>query len=147
MEIRDCMITPVHTVCPTDTIAAAAKLMADFAIGAVPVIEDNLLRGIVTDRDIAVRGVAQGLDSGQPVARVMSADVASCRPNACIDDVLAEMVTHGVRRIPICSEGGALVGIVSIGDLARIDWDKEEIGITLGDICRTSTTEILAPAA
>ncbi len=147
MEIRNCMITPVHTVRPTDTIATAAKLMADFGIGAVPVIADNLLRGIVTDRDIAVRAVAQGLDPDQPIARVMSDDVTSCRPNACIDDVLAEMVTHGVRRIPICAEDGALVGIVSIGDLARIDWDKEEIGITFGDICRHRSTEIPAPAA
>jgi CBS domain-containing protein len=147
MEIRDCMKSPVRTVRPTDTIATAAKLMADSGIGAVPVIEDGLLRGIVTDRDIAVRGVAQGLDAAQPVTRVMSADVTSCRPEACIDDVLAEMVTHGVRRIPVCSEGGALVGIVSIGDLARIDWDKEEIGITLGDICRPIRTEIPASAA
>ena len=125
MEIRNCMITPVHTVGPADTIATAARLMADFDIGAVPVSEDGLLRGIVTDRDIAVRVVAQGLDSDQPVTRFMSGDVKSCRPNACIDDVLAEMVTHGVRRIPVCAEGGALFGIVSIGDLARIDWDKE----------------------
>jgi len=137
MEIRNAMTANVHTVRPADTIADAARLMAGFDIGAVPVLDGGELVGIVTDRDIAVRGVAAGLDMDLPVARVMTANVATCSEIACIDDVLAHMVTRGVRRLPILSAEGRLVGIVSLSDLARIDWDKSEIGISLDDICRS----------
>jgi CBS-domain-containing membrane protein len=137
MEIRRAMITPVITTPSAATIAEAAKLMARHDIGALPVLEGDDLLGIVTDRDITVRGTAMALDTGQPVARVMTCDVATCRDIALVDDVLDAMVTHGVRRIPILSKEGKLVGIVSLSDLARIDWDKERIAQTFADTCST----------
>lgn len=73
--------------------------------------------------------------------------MASCRETACIDDVLERMVTHGVRRLPICTAEGKVVGIVSLSDLARIDWDKGEIGTSLGDICSSRRIASTAPAA
>jgi CBS domain-containing protein len=146
MEIYKTMTAPVRTMCSADTIAHAAKLMAEFDIGAVPVVDGEDLVGIVTDRDIAVRGVAAGLDMNQPIARVMTSAVATCPEAACIDDVLARMITHGVRRLPICSAEGKMVGIASLSDLARIDWDKREIGTALGDICASRRLASPAPA-
>lgn len=147
MEIRQAMTTPVRTLRPSDTIAEAARLMARFDIGALPVTEGRLLKGMVTDRDIAVRAVAEGLDPGLPVDRILTHPVVSCSELACIDDVLAEMVVHGVRRMPICAADGALVGIVTIGDLARMDWDKGEIGTALQDLSRSRIVPAAGPAA
>lgn len=147
MEISQSMTKEVHSLATTATIADAARLMAKFDIGAVPVLEGGELKGIVTDRDIAIRAVAMGLSPDQSVVRAMTYDVASCRDTACIDDVLAEMVTHGVRRMPICAKDGKLVGIVTLGDLARIDWDKEQIGITVGELSGHRRAAASAPAA
>ena len=134
MEISQSMTKEVRSLPPTATIAEAAKLMAKFDIGAIPILENGKLVGMVTDRDIAIRAVATGLSPDLPVVRAMTQDVTTCRDIACIDEVLAEMVTHGVRRMPICAKDGKLVGIVTLGDLARMDWDKQQIGITVGEL-------------
>ena len=135
MEIREAMIAPVRTLPASATIADAARLMAEHDIGAVPVVRDDEILGIVTDRDITIRATAMGLDPALPVGRVMTDHVASCPDVSLVDDVLDAMVTHGVRRMPIRSGEGKLVGIVSLSDLACLHWDKERVGQTLADTC------------
>lgn len=137
MEIRNWMTKPVHTLQASATLLDAANLMAAHDIGAVPVLDGPELIGMVTDRDLAVRGLAAGLGPDEKVVRAMSFDVVTCRESAWIDDVLEAMVSHGVRRMPVCSATGDLVGILTLSDLARIHWDKERVARTLAATCAT----------
>lgn len=134
MEIRNHMVSPVRSVRPGDSIADAARVMERFDVGTLPVLEKDVLVGIVTDRDIVVRGLARGLDPKLPVSRVMTGKVITISHGACIDDALEQMATFAIRRLPVCGADGALLGIVSLGDLAAIDWDKDEVGAALGRI-------------
>jgi CBS domain-containing protein len=102
--------------------AEAARIMKDEGVGVVPVVESETssrLIGVVTDRDLAVRIVAEGRDANTPVQEVMSADLHTCRQEEDLDNVMDTMATEQVRRIPIVDERGALVGIVSQADVVR----------------------------
>jgi CBS domain-containing protein len=116
--VGEFMTTRLVTMDGTDTLAAAAQEMRDRAIGDVIVTEDDDVIGIVTDRDIAVRGVAEELDvSTATLNQIISQDVVSVSQ---YDDAVAAadlMRTYGVRRLPVL-ENGRLVGLVSLGDLA-----------------------------
>ena len=136
MKIRYAMSCPVRSVSPTETLEDAAALMADCNIGALPVMEDGRLVGIVTDRDLAVRGIAAGLCGETHVSRVMTEEPRTCGPDDEFADVLAEMGLERIRRMPVCSSGGDLVGIVSLGDAARHAEYLGEAAETLADICR-----------
>jgi len=136
MRIAKVMTQNIHSIESTAGIAEAARMMGEFDIGVLPVMDDGELVGIVTDRDLAVRGLAEGLHSGSPVMRVMTADVRTCREDDDLDDALEAMAREQVRRLPVCSDAGELVGIVSIGDLAKKDDDEEEVTEALRDICR-----------
>jgi CBS domain-containing protein len=136
MKAIDVMSAHVRSIEPTRTIADAANIMAELDVGVLPVIEGGELVGIVTDRDLALRGFAAGMHAGSPVLRVMSAHVQTCQEDADLDDVLEAMGEQQVRRMPVCSNSGDVVGMISIGDLARRDPDKDEVAETLSDICR-----------
>ena len=104
--------------CPPDApIRTAAELMRDRDTGDVVVVEGGTLRGIVTDRDIAVRAVADGQGPDTPLSEVLSEDVVALRPDDRIERAVDLMREHAVRRLPVV-EDDRLVGIVSIGDLA-----------------------------
>jgi CBS domain-containing protein len=118
-RIRDVM-TGQPTTLPEDaTVAEAAKRMRDDAIGDVLVVREGALTAIVTDRDIAVRVVAEDrLPAETPLREISSGDVVALSPDDSIPDAVRIMREQAVRRIPVV-EGGRPVGIVSIGDLAR----------------------------
>ena len=104
--------------CPPDApIRTAAELMRDRDMGDVIVVDGAEVHGIVTDRDIAVRAVADGLDPDTPLSRVVSGRVVTAAPGDRIEKLVDLMREHAVRRIPVV-EDGRLVGVVSIGDLA-----------------------------
>ena len=138
MKVKDIMTQAVEHVSSTESIADAAAMMGNRDIGALCVIDEGKLVGIVTDRDIAVRGMAHGWHGGSPVLQVMSREVQTCREDDQVDDALELMANEQVRRMPVCAEDGSVVGIFSIGDAARYDKDKEEVTATLRDICRPS---------
>lgn len=118
-------------------LTEAARAMRENGIGAVLVIDDGKLKGLVTDRDIVVRAVADGRDPGQtPVAEVCSPDLVTTAPNDDADAAVRRMREHGVRRIPVV-DGGRPVGMLSIGDMA-IERDERS---ALADIsARASNT-------
>jgi CBS domain-containing protein len=118
MQARDVM-TPNPTMCPaTAAVTEAAKLMRDHDIGDVLVEHEGQLRGILTDRDIVVRSVAEGHDPAeQAVADVCSPTLFWVEPDADVNDVILLMSEQALRRVPVVA-GGVPVGIVSIGDLA-----------------------------
>jgi len=117
-RIRDVMTLDVRSVRPTDTIRTAAKAMQQMDVGALPVCDGDEVLGIVTDRDIVVRGLALDLDAGAPVETVMTAEVVTCSPDDDIEEVVEDMQDAQIRRIPVLDDQQRLVGMVSLGDLA-----------------------------
>ncbi|MXM62756.1 CBS domain-containing protein [Streptomyces sp. HUCO-GS316] len=129
-HVRDIMTSEPVTVEPQTSITAVAQLMRDEDIGAVLVIEGDSLRGLVSDRDLVLRALAEGGDPGQTtVARACSEDLVTVGPDDDLDQAVRLMREHSVRRIPVVDHGHP-VGIVSLGDMA-IERDAES---ALGDI-------------
>jgi CBS domain-containing protein len=109
-----------RTVTPDRTTREAAQLMKEEGVGIVPVVEGAKLIGVVTDRDIAIRVVAEGRHVDAKVRDVMSTKrLATCRPDEDVDVVMETMANEQVRRIPIVDERGSLVGIVAQADIVR----------------------------
>jgi CBS domain-containing protein len=120
MKIADCMSRDVHTVTPDQPIREAALFMLRADAGSMPVLEDDRLVGIVTDRDIAVRAVAEGRGPDTPVRETMSGNILACYEDEDIEEVAMKMSDAQVRRFPVLSrDTDRLVGIVSLGDLSR----------------------------
>ena len=123
-----------RTVNASDTIVDAARVMSEADIGDVIVVDNGDVKGIVTDRDIVVRGVAEGRDAqSTSVSDVCSSDTQTIEPGASVDEALQKMRDADIRRLPVV-EGGRPVGIVSLGDLAV----EREPDSTLADISAAS---------
>ena len=132
--VTDVMTRDIRTLPPTSTIADAAKVMDELNVGVIPVCEGDTLLGMVTERDIVVRAVAQDLGGDTPLSRVMSTDIRTARESDDLETVLAEMAASQIRRLPVLDASDALVGIISIGDIAVKGQDEEEVGQSLGEI-------------
>jgi len=117
--IREFMTKNPRTVSPDQTIQDAAKIMRDEDTGVVPITESENLTGVITDRDIVIRAVAEGRDGQTTVRDVASQDVVTIDPQQDLDEALRLMAQHQVRRLPVVEEDGRLVGIVSQADVAR----------------------------
>jgi CBS domain-containing protein len=127
MRVQEIMTKNPSSVSPDATVREAAQLMQRENVGIIPVVDgtDRRLLGVVTDRDIAIRCVAEGRDGSCRVQDVMSADrIQTCTPNDEIDQVMSAMSREQVRRIPIVDERGSLLGIVSQADIVRQANDK-----------------------
>jgi CBS domain-containing protein len=134
--VADVMTRDVRSMTPQQTLADAAKLMDELNVGVVPVCEGDRLVGVVTDRDIVVRGLARDLDPRQcKLTDVMSGHVRTARVDDDVDEVLSEMANAQIRRMPVVDAGDKLVGILSIGDIAaKSPEDEEDVAMSLGDI-------------
>jgi CBS domain-containing protein len=109
-------------VTPNDSAQQAAKLMADYDCGCLPVVEGrnhDRVVGVITDRDIALRGVARGKSSATPVRELMTADPECCAPNADVKEIERVMADRQVRRVVIVDDDSCCVGIIAQADLAR----------------------------
>lgn len=120
-QVRDVMTQQVTTVTPEAPLQQVARIMRDEDIGSVPVAQGDQLLGMVTDRDIVIRALADG---GQGLERrtageVMTPDVQCCYADQNVGDVLKEMGDQQIRRLPVVDKERRLVGIVSLGDLSR----------------------------
>jgi len=119
-RIRDIMTSNPSTVEPDKTVVDAARIMKQEDAGVVPVTENGRLTGMVTDRDIAIRVVAEGRDpQSTPVREVASKDLVTVDPQQDLDEALRLMAQHQVRRLPVVEEDGRLVGVVAQADVAR----------------------------
>jgi CBS domain-containing protein len=120
MKIAECMTAEVEIVGPDQPMREAAQFMLRADAGAMPVGEGDKLVGMVTDRDIAVRGVAAGRGPDTPVRDVMTDEVIYCFDDDEVEEVALKMSDRQVRRMPVLSrEDETLVGIVSLGDISR----------------------------
>ena len=134
MKVSKCMTRDVRLVTPTQTIRDAAQIMAEIDSGALPVAQDDRLVGMITDRDIAVRAVAEGKAPDTKVKDIMSAEVLYCFDDQELKDISRNMGEVKVRRLPVVNRDKKLVGIVSLGDLAQ----KEEPELTASAVTNIS---------
>jgi CBS domain-containing protein len=136
MKVSDAMTRDVRVASPGESIRAAAQTMAEIDAGVLPVGENDRLVGMITDRDIALRAVAEGRSPDTPVRDVMSADsVCYCFEDQEISDVAANMADIKVRRLPVVNRDKRLVGILSLGDISQAD-DQDQPAIeALCGIC------------
>ncbi len=137
-HVSDVMTRGVRALSPKDTVVMAAQAMQELDVGAIPVCNDERLVGIVTDRDLVLRGVAQArLDGNTPIDDVMSRQPLWCFEDQPVDDVLAYMRKAQVRRVPVIDRENRLVGMVSLGDLA-VKGDEDLAGSALRSISEPS---------
>jgi CBS domain-containing protein len=129
MNIRDVMTHNPRTVAPTDSIENVARIMRDEDTGAVPIVENGRPVGMVTDRDIVVRAVADG-QMNRPVRDICTGAVIAADPEMSTREAAQLMSDHQIRRLPVV-ENERLVGIVSIGDLAVKEGKDSRTGDTL----------------
>ena len=119
MKISDVMTTEVQTIGPDQTAREAAAFMLSAGAGSIPVTEDERLIGMITDRDIAVRGIAKGHGPDTPVRDLMTSGVVSVNLDDDLGAVVSKMSEAQVRRLPVVDGQQRLCGIVSLGDLSR----------------------------
>ena len=132
MKVSEAMTAQVVTAKPTDSIQSVAKIMAQVDTGAVPIFDNGKVVGLVTDRDIVLRVVAEGGDLNGPISAAMSDHVQDCHPDDTVADAAGKMASHQLRRL-VVTDGGKLVGILSLGDIA-VDFGAKKVGETLEEI-------------
>jgi CBS domain-containing protein len=138
-KVRDAMTPGVRSVAPADSLTDAAAGMRDEDVGSLPVVEGDRVVGIITDRDIVVRAVAEGADSRTgKVGDVSSGDPVTVGPDEDLDDALELMAHHRVRRLPVV-EDGRLVGVVAQADVALAAKEKDS-GRMLEEISQPAST-------
>jgi CBS domain-containing protein len=135
MKVNQCMSREVRIANPDETIREVAVIMARIDAGVLPVAANERLVGMITDRDIAIRGVAEGKGPDAKVRDVMSKEVKYCFEDEDIDRVLENMGDLQIRRLPVLDRDKRLVGIVSLGDLAG-NGATERAGEALTNISR-----------
>jgi len=127
MLVQDIMTRDVHLLAPHNTLQEAARLMRDDNIGSLPVADGDRLVGYITDRDLVIRGLAEGFSADVHIHDVMTDQVLYCFEDEEVEEVAANMAHNQVRRLPVISREKRLVGIVALGDLAtKADDDSAE---------------------
>ncbi|UCV00203.1 CBS domain-containing protein [Acidovorax radicis] len=134
--VSDIMTRGIRTMAPTDTITAAAQAMRELDVGSVPVCDGVRMVGMVTDRDIVVRAVAQERMQA-PLSEIMSEGLLYCHESDSVASALESMRKQQVRRLPVVDKDQRLVGIVSLGDLAT-KADGGGVGEAIRDISEPS---------
>ena len=130
MKVSEVMTRDVQTIRPDQTAREAASFMLNADAGSIPVTEGERLVGMITDRDIAVRGVAKGNGPETPVRDLMTSDCICAREDDGVEEIASKMSEAQVRRLPVIDSSEKLCGIVSLGDLSR-ETDNDTAGQAL----------------
>lgn len=120
MRIEEIMTTDVETCMPESTLQEIASKMREINVGSIPICEEGRLVGIVTDRDIVIRGLAEQIPSDAPISEILSAEVITGTVDLTVEEAAELMAVHKIRRLPIVANE-QVIGIVSLGDLAIRD--------------------------
>ena len=134
MRVSEAMTRDVKICTPGQTIREVARTMGEIDAGALPVGENDRLIGMITDRDIAVRAVAQGKGPDTPVREVMSEHVEYCYDDENLDRVVQGMASVRVRRLPVVNREKRLVGILSLGDVARTEAQPNVVAEAVAEV-------------
>ncbi len=121
--IRDTMTEGPTTVESGTTATEAARIMKTENIGSLPILEDGRIVGVVTDRDLAIRVLAEGKNGETAVGEIASKDIVTVDPQQSLEDAARLMAEHQLRRLPVCEDDGKLVGILAQADLAQTGHD------------------------
>ena len=121
MKISDVMTTAVQVAAPTDTVRDVARRMSEIDSGVIPIVDNGAVVGVVTDRDIVIRVIAEDRDSEIAISEIMTTQVETCRESDSLKSATKKMANLQMRRMVILDDTGALVGILSLGDVARED--------------------------
>ena len=120
-SVMDVMTKDVETIGPNDTLKAAAEKMRELSVGPLPVCEGDKLMGIITDRDIVVRAIAEDLPpKSTPLSAVTSHELIMVEQSATVDEVVQAMRERAVRRLLVCDADRKVVGILSLSDVALL---------------------------
>jgi CBS domain-containing protein len=139
-SVREAMTPGVRTVSPAQSLTDAAEVMKEEDVGSVPVVEEGRLTGILTDRDIVTRAVAERRDpQAVTVDEVASRELVTVEPEQDLDEALTLMARHQVRRLPVVEEG-RLVGMLAQADVA-LEAKEKKVGETVEQISQPSSTE------
>jgi CBS domain-containing protein len=111
-------------ITPETTAQESAQLMKTEDVGSLPIVEDGRLVGVITDRDLAVRAVAEGRGAETPVAEIASKDLVTIDPQQSLEEAARLMAEHQVRRLPVVEEDGRLVGVLAQADVAQAGHDS-----------------------
>jgi len=133
MRVSEVMTAQVATAKPDATIRAVGRMMSDVDSGVIPISDDGKVIGVVTDRDIVIRAVAEGADLDQPVSTIMTPDIQTCGEGDTVADAVSKMASQKIRRLIVTNESGRLAGIVSLGDISK-DYGAKQVGKTLEEI-------------
>lgn len=131
--VNEIMTTNVECVTPLDNVYEVAVKMKDLNVGAIPVVDNNKLIGMITDRDLVIRGYAEKRPGSTAVSKVMSEKLITCTPETTVEEAAQLMSSNQIRRIPVINQN-ELVGIVSIGDLATNEMSDQHAGQALSEI-------------
>jgi len=132
-QVRDVMTKDVEYCSPLDNVYEVAVKMKEFDVGAIPILDNNRLIGMITDRDLVVRGIAEKRTGSNQVTNVMSDELITVTPDTSLQDAANIMAEKQIRRLPVV-ENGQLVGILSLGDLSLEEMSDESAGIALSEI-------------
>lgn len=146
MKVQELMTHDVALINSDQTVQKAARLMVDLDVGILPVGEGDRLVGMITDRDIAVRGMAQGKGPNTKVREVMTPEVKYCFADQDIEEIATNMADIQVRRLPVLNRDKRLVGILSLCDIA-ISKDPDQAVEALSGISRPTSGAAQYPAA
>ncbi|KOF08671.1 hypothetical protein AC739_18990 [Planococcus glaciei] len=135
MKVTDIMTTDVQTCTMDATLREIAGMMQEWDVGSIPVMENDRLAGIITDRDLVIRGIASQFALDTPVRQILSSDLVTGRPDMDLEEAADLMAEHQIRRLPI-AEGDKLLGIVSLGDVAVKDPSDMHAGAAIEDISK-----------
>jgi CBS domain-containing protein len=122
--VQEAMTSNPTAITPDTTAQEAARLMKSEDVGALPIVEDGRLTCVVTDRDLTVRGVAEGLAAETPVSELASKNVVTIDPQQSLEEAARLMAEHQVRRLPVVEEDGRLVGMLAQADVAQAGHDS-----------------------
>jgi CBS domain-containing protein len=134
MRASEIMTKNVRTAAPTATLREVAAMMRDGDMGAVPIVDNGKLIGIVTDRDIVVRAVSESKSTDSPISEAMTTELFTVSPDDFVFEAIRLMGDKQVRRIPVINTDGSLAGIIAMADVALEMEDEREIAETLEEI-------------
>lgn len=135
MKVKDIMTTEIETCGPETTVQQVASKMMELDVGSIPVTEDGNLRGIITDRDLVIRGIASQFSLETPINRILSSSYVTGTPDMDVEEAANIMAQEQVRRLPII-EDNKVVGIVALGDVAVDEEDPEDSEEALEEISK-----------
>lgn len=140
-NIKDIMTTNVETCSLLDNVFEVAVKMKEWNVGAIPIVDQDKLVGMITDRDIVIRGVAEKHPGSTKVEDIMSKEMVTIKSDCSTQEAAKIMAKNQIRRLPVV-EGDRLVGIVSLGDFAIHELTDDQAKIALTEISETSQTQI-----